>query len=78
MAETEDDQDKPAANGGGDDAKGGRDSPVDAKGRDFRALLISGMLAIVTTAAAQGIKAYLDGSLETSKFHFSLIESAAI
>jgi hypothetical protein len=77
MADAEDDQNKPAANGAGDDAKSGKDSPgADAKGRDFRALLISGMLAIVTTAAAQGIKAYLDGSLETSKFHFSLIEKA--
>jgi len=76
MAENGDSNDETAGKPGNDAESGAGNSSGAGKNRDFRALLISGMLAIVTTAAAQGIKAYIDGNLATSQFHFSLIEKA--
>lgn len=75
MATDEDTQEKSGDSGGGG-GKGSTDATGAGKSGDFRALLISGTLAIVTTAAAQGVKAYLDGRLATARFHSSLIEKA--
>ena len=75
MGTDEDTQEKGGESGSG--GSKGSSAPTGAgRSGDFRALLISGTLAIITTAAAQGVKAYLDGRLATAQFHSSLIEKA--